>query len=205
MIKAVIFDLGGVILNMKPFLAKRLEAAFKPKNKKEFWRFINLGAIPLCRGETTELEFWKKVCKKYGKSHPDEFLKSLWTKDFEKLTFYDREMVSLIKNLRKKYKTGLISNIIKSHSRIIKKNGILKKFDAAILSIDVKMTKDQKDIFFLAAEKLKVKPIECIFIDDIIEYVNSAESAGMNGIHFKSPKLLKKELRKFKVTGNKPA
>ncbi|HLG24822.1 MAG TPA: HAD family phosphatase [Candidatus Nanoarchaeia archaeon] len=199
MIKAIIFDLGGVILDMRPLLAKKFNVIFKPKSEKELWHFINLGAIPLCRGEMTEIEFWKKVCRKFKKKYPDVFLKDLWTKDFEKLTFFDREMVLLIKQLKRKYKIGLISNIIKSHSRIIKKSGILKNFDVSVLSIDVRMTKDQKEIFLLAANKLKVKPKECVFIDDIPEYVKTAESAGMKGIHFKGASLLKKELKNLKI------
>ena len=59
------------------------------------------------------------------------------------------------------------------------------------------MAKDDKRIFLMAAKKLKVKPKECIFIDDVKDFVNVAKSTCMKGIQFKNIGQLKSELNEI--------
>ena len=47
------------------------------------------------------------------------------------------------------------------------------------------MAKPDPAIYRLAAERLGVKPEECVFVDDLLENVEAAESIGMKGIVFK--------------------
>ena len=195
MIKAIIFDGGGVIVNQE-LLMKKFIKIFKPKNKKKFLHDINIKAIPLCKGKISENEFWIKIADIYGIS-PEKIPKNLWTRDFGKLTKIDRKMVQLIQNLRRSYKIGFVSNTIKPHERINRKRGLFKLFDVIVLSHKIRMTKDDKRIFLITAKKLQVNPKECIFIDDVKDFVNVSKSIGMKGIKFKNIGKLKYGLGKI--------
>lgn len=102
-----------------------------------------------------------------------------------------------MKILKPKYKLALLSNSLQSHTRINKKRGLFKNFDLAMLSHEVELTKDTKDVFLLTAKKLNAKPKDCIFIDDVEEFVKVAESAGLKGILFKNPEQLESDLEKI--------
>ena len=198
MIKAIIFDVGGVILDFKPLILPVVKI-FHPEDETKFWEDLNLRFIPLCRGEGTLLQFWKDLAKEYEKEIPENTLKKLWRSEFETNLIINKDIIKIIMSLKGKYKLGIISNTIKEHADIFMKNDYFELFDTVILSHEVKMTKDAKDIFFLAIKKLRVKPEECAFIDDIKKFVETSKSVGMNAILFKNPEQLKLELRKLDI------
>ena len=193
MIKAIIFDLGGVVLDMKPLLDKAVHI-FQPSDEDEFWKEINLEAIPLCKGDITIFEFWKRMAKRHKKKISEDILRDLWIKDYRELISINKKVQRIVESLKESYKIGMISNIISEHASINKKLGVFDMYDVVMLSNEVKLTKDKKEIFLLTAEKLKVLPQECIFVDDIEKFVNVANSVGMKAILYKSPSQLQKEL-----------
>ena len=192
MIKAIIFDGGGVIVNHKPLMGKFIKI-FKPKNKEKFLHDLNIQVIPLCKGKISEKEFWTRTANSYGIG-PNKIPKNLWTKDYGKLNKINQNVLGIIRNLRKNYRLGFISNTIKPHEQINRKRGLFGFFDVVLLSHKLGLTKDDKKIFLIAAKRLKVKPYECVFIDDIKDFVDVAESTGMKGIHFQNAERLKFDL-----------
>jgi len=52
-------------------------------------------------------------------------------------------------------------------------------------------------IYEKAIKLSKAKPQECIYIDDIKEYVDVAQNIGINAIHYKSDNYLKNKLKKL--------
>ena len=72
-------------------------------------------------------------------------------------------------------------------------------FDVLLFSCEVKMTKDSHAIFLLALDKLKLKPEECIFVDDTKKFVEVARSLGINAIQFKNAEQLKSDLINFDI------
>ncbi|MBI2659589.1 HAD-IA family hydrolase [Candidatus Woesearchaeota archaeon] len=195
MIKAILFDSGGVIVDQRLWF-ERLNKIFRPKNKKKFWREINIEAIPLCKNLISEKVFWKRIAK-LNKKDIKKIPKNLWRLGYENLTKVKHDVLAIAQKLKKKYKIGIVSNSIAYHEKINKKRGTYNLFDAVILSHKVGLTKNNKKIFFLAAKKLKVKPKECIFIDDVKDFVDVAKSVGMAGIVFKNSKQLKSDFKKF--------
>ena len=144
----------------------------------------------------SETQFWKNVAERFGTDYK-KIHTNLLTKDFRESIRLNSKLLELISKLRKKYKIAVISNIIQQHSEINKDLGLYENFHQLVLSYEVKMTKDSKEIFALATRRLKVKPQECIFIDDIEKFVNVAKSYGMNVILFKDNRQLKKDLEKL--------
>ena len=195
MIKAILFDSGGVIVDQQLFF-ERLNKIFRPKDNKKFWHQINIEAIPLCKNLISEEVFWEKIAK-LNKKNQKKIPKNLWRQGYESSTKVKQDVLNIIKKLKKKYKLGLVSNSIAYHEKINKKRGIYDFFDVVVLSHKIGLTKDGKNIFIITAKKLKFKPTQCVFIDDVKNFVDVARSIGMKGIVFKNSKQLKSDLKKL--------
>ena len=121
MIKAIIFDLGGVIVDTT-LLVDRIASVFDVYDKKKFWQDMNHEMIPLCRGDINEKQFWKNMSQNYKMDHK-KIPANLLRKDFRKLIRLNKELLQLIDKLKEKYKVAVISNIIEYHSKINKSMG----------------------------------------------------------------------------------
>ena len=77
-------------------------------------------------------------------------------------------------------RTGLLSNSWGSEN--YPHHRFEELFDALVISGDVGIRKPDPAIFALAAERLKVQPADCVFIDDLDRNIEAAEEAGMVGI-----------------------
>lgn len=193
MIKAIIFDYGGVIGNdPSDCIFKAVSKKFKidlKKIKKEFGRFV----FELEKNQIAEEKFWKKLAQNLC-IVDNKKLKKIWLSEFRKYAKINRSILPLIKSLRKHYKLCLLSNrAIFYHKSSIAK--LLKgTFYIMISSCNVKMRKPERQIYFYAAKKLKVKPEECLMIDDNEFYTMRSKNMGIEAIHFRSVRKLKKEL-----------
>jgi putative hydrolase of the HAD superfamily len=93
----------------------------------------------------------------------------------------------LIRDLKKAYKVGLLSNTNKCHyERYFKSVEIFPLFDSVTLSFQVKEMKPGERIYRDALGKLGLRPQECVFIDDIEAYAEGARRIGLQGIRYVS-------------------
>ncbi len=76
---------------------------------------------------------------------------------------------------------------------------MLKLFDSFILSYEVGKTKPDSTLFEEAIKKAATLPDECVYIDDVPEFVETASKLGINGIHFRTVRKLKKELSDLNI------
>jgi len=88
---------------------------------------------------------------------------------------------------------GLICNVGRTPGFILRKflenEGIGRFFDAMIFSDEVRIRKPHPRIFYIAAERLGVKPSEIVHIgDNLRSDVWGAKNAGFKAIHFSSRK-----------------
>lgn len=197
MMKAVIFDLGGVIVDINPFVDEVL-TIFQPVNEDEFWEEVNIEAASLCKGKVSLLQFWRNVAQKCEKGIPDNILKDLWVIDPESPPSLNEGIPEIIMSLKRNYKLAILSNTMREHK--IDKKVIFELFDVIILSYEVGLTKDDKAVFLLVADKLGVTPQECVFIDDIHQFVEVAQSVGMKGILYENVEQLQSDLRRLRIT-----
>lgn len=73
-------------------------------------------------------------------------------------------------------------NRIEPTKVILERAGILKYFTAIVTNKDVKNSKPAPDIFLKAAEKLELRPEECIVFEDAVNGVQGAKSGHMRCI-----------------------
>lgn len=197
MIRAFIFDLGGVLFkNPTEDFLKFFSSALDVEKKSLKDAYLRL-KIPFQKGLIDEKTFWKKIYK-YLNISPTKIQNSLWEKAASKVLKEKTSMLKLVKNLKKLgYKVALLSNIEKPTTKYLIKKGYNKLFDEIIFSCDVKSVKPQKKIFKTALKKLKVSAKETVFIDDIPEFVEAAKTLGINGIVYRNYVKLLKDLKEF--------
>ncbi len=82
--------------------------------------------------------------------------------------------------------------------QINRRRGVFDHFDDVLNSCEVGLAKDAK-MLWLAIQRNQLQAEECVFVDDIQEFVDLAESLGIRGILFKSVEQLKEELAKLGV------
>ncbi len=111
------------------------------------------------------------------------------------------DTISLLRKLGKTHTIALLSNTDRLHyGRWSKLLGAdLKLFKELVLSFRVHAAKPNKEIFLAAVKALKVKPEQCIYIDDIKDYAKAASRLGMKGIHFTSAMQLQRDLNKLGI------
>jgi len=74
----------------------------------------------------------------------------------------------------------LLSNTSISHYRYVKKNyDVLQRFDDVVVSFEVGAIKPEDAIYRAALEKIQCEPQECLYTDDIPEYVKQGRRHGL--------------------------
>ena len=95
----------------------------------------------------------------------------------------EEEMLGAVKRARDNgIRTGLISNSWGGSGIHYDGTPLHELFDAVVISGDVGMHKPQPEIFRLGAERIRVPPAECVFVDDLRENCAGAEDVGMTAI-----------------------
>jgi epoxide hydrolase-like predicted phosphatase len=107
----------------------------------------------------------------------------------------NQQLLNYTQTLRPAYKIGMLSNIgIGAMDGFFTPPERKELFDAVVLSGEESLTKPHPHIFELAAERLGLRPDECVMIDDIEENCNGADAAGMKTILYQSNAQVKTEL-----------
>ena len=95
------------------------------------------------------------------------------------------ENIEAVRGLRPAYQTGVIANTRRVSLRfLLEHHQISDLFDVQLDSAEVGIEKPDLAIYRLAADRLGRRPAECLFVDDKVENVAGAESAGMLGLQY---------------------
>ena len=184
MIRAIILDVGGVILHEKDH-TKRFEwEARLGLPQGELTRVV-LGSEPAARaasGQVSEREVWQAVGIRLGLADAQvlELQRDFWASEQP-----DPELVQFLQGLRPRYKIGILSNAW-SDARAF--HNARFKFDtwvdAAVYSAEVKLLKPDPRVYQLALAQLKLPAAACVFVDDKLANVQAAQALGMLGVWY---------------------
>lgn len=192
-IKAVFFDLGGVIVRTE-YQAPRQRLAERLGMEYEDLVGIVFDSESARRatvGEVTAAEHWAMVMKRLKR--PASEMQTI-RNEFFAGDIVDLELLGFIRSLRGDYKTGLISNAWDDLRGSIVRERFDDAFDKMIISAEVGAAKPSARIYRVALEQLEVSPNEAVFVDDFLENVEACEEVGMKGIHFKDPESALRQL-----------
>lgn len=188
MIKAVIFDMDGVIIDSEPDHIRFEQQLFKSLGFNVSLEYHNKFV------GTTSYYMWNDLKNKYSlKNTVEELVKNDRDKYYNYLCSLEKlepikGVRELIKFLHDRgYKLAVASssplNVIE---RVVKLLALDEYFDYLVTGDFVKRSKPAPDVFLYAAEKLGVKPNQCIVIEDSSNGVSAAKEAGMLCIGYKN-------------------
>ena len=191
MIKGVIFDMDGVIIDSEPmhykvFMQYSKEALGLEIASEEYNTFIgstNTHIFTFLKDKYNLKQEISDMVKKYDKKI-EEFLLS----SNETIAPIDGVDVLVSQLYKEKLKLAVASSSAKSRIDIvIDMFGMDKYFSAKISGQQVKQSKPAPDIFLLAAKTLGLAPEECVIIEDSKNGVAAAKAAGMKCIGYNNP------------------
>lgn len=176
---SVIFDMDGTLLDTQAVCIPAWERAGEEQGYKNMGR-----CIPDVCG--TNIIGWSEYLRKnFPLIDVDKFNADMRRFTIEMLEVrYKPGAEELLKYLKSKgVKMALASG--SSHNSInhhLKEVGATEFFDVIVGGVDVENGKPAPDIFLFAAQKLGVKPENCIVIEDSSNGVKAAVAAGMKCI-----------------------
>lgn len=183
-IKAVIWDMGGVILRT---VGKQSREALSVKYNISLDTLYDLifnseSADKATLGLIDEQIHWQTIASTLGVADGgiDEFREKFWEGDL-----IDTQLVEFIKNLNSVVKTGLLSNAWSgARDYFCQRVDCDQVFQYSIFSYEVGLKKPDKRIYEKILSLMKVEAAEAIFVDDFLENIECANELGIHGIQF---------------------
>jgi len=185
-VKLIIFDNFGVICHeAAPFwFPKYFSAEDSVRIKNDI---VTKGDL----GEISAEEMYKTISDMIDNAETPQQIEDSW---FE-LAQRNPEMIELIRETRKKYKTALLSNAVEGLlERIYTERELDELFDFRAISYIEHIAKPDEKFYRLLLDRANVKPEEAVFIDDNPANIRAAQALGIKGIVFTDCEGLKKEL-----------
>ncbi|MHA1933188.1 MAG: HAD family hydrolase [Promethearchaeota archaeon] len=202
-IKCIIFDLGGVIVDLDFSSFYNSIITQSPLNKPqtpimlEFFRQSDI----YHQGLMSDKEFYQLACDLLQVCEVDQ--KSFFTGFNSIISGYNSKIVEILKRIKETTNLTLVclSNVNSSHWKFLlnKKWDFFDYFDEFILSHEVHMTKPEEKIFKYTIKKLGYLPEEIVFIDDGLNNIRSARNLGIIGIKFTNEEDLIEELKNLQI------
>ena len=181
-LRAVIFDFGGVLWDMRWDVARELDRAHGLPKSSVFetlygcpaWSDIECGVgdpAAWTEGAHRELE------RRAGRALPR--LHEHWR---GAQTVIDANL-AVVRALRPPYRCSILSNAdLSLRDRLQGELALHPYFDDIVVSAEVGMAKPRPEIFRLAADRLGLPPAACVFVDDWAKNVDAARAVGMQAV-----------------------
>ena len=181
MIKAVIFDIDGVLMdsfpaNLKFFQDLMVKNGYTPPTAEEYkliFYYDMLSAIKALINSNNETE-----------------VKKIWEMGRNREVLYDislattpANMPETVKELSQIYKLGLVTSRVRETTFADLTLAKLREYFGVVISYqDTTNHKPHPEPLLLAASKLEVKPAKCVYIGDVENDIICARAAGMKVI-----------------------
>jgi putative hydrolase of the HAD superfamily len=185
--KNIIFDLGGVLLNIDYKLATK---AFSDLGLTDFDKLFSKAHQTKLfdlyeKGQISSETFRNHVKSCFNIPIDDSTINNAWN---TMLLDFPPERLLLLQQLKTKHRIFLLSNTNEIHIQYI--NNYFQEtfgipdlsgyFEKVYLSYEVGMRKPDAEIFELVLSENKLDPNETLFIDDSIQHIEGAKKLGIH-------------------------
>ncbi len=189
-IKNIIFDLGGVIINLDNQLTENAFLALGARPLKEYFGHGHAASFfkDYEVGGISDQQFVDNIKSLTGITASDEDIIRAWN---ALLLDFPPERIRLLKDLRKSYRIFLFSNTNALHLAHLQQiyrdtfpgdeYGLDGHFERAYYSHTLKMRKPDIGSFQYILKENQLRGEETLFVDDALINVEGAEKAGLKG------------------------
>ena len=188
-VKTIIFDLGGVLLDIDFKLSEKAFADLGVTNFSDF--FNQFHSNDLFRRLETGMDdnlFYDDLRTATGLSLSDDQIRDAWN---ALLLDFRPESIAVLPQLRKRYKLYLLSNTNEIHLQEFQRRYEVWRpgqvfdelFDVAYYSHRIGHRKPNASAFEYVLQKHELTPAETVFIDDSINNIEAAQQLGLQTIH----------------------
>ncbi|MGB3757511.1 MAG: HAD family phosphatase [Rivularia sp. (in: cyanobacteria)] len=192
MIKAVIFDFNGAIINDEPIHQQLIEEILLEENlvlKRGEYRKICLGHtdraclrdLLASRGRVASEEYLTKLQQKKAQSYVEQI------ESLEKLPLYPGLNDFIFKTRSSNLKLAIVSGAIRQEIELVlQRTELTEYFKIIVAADDITTNKPKSEGYLIALERLNQKypelnlqANECLAIEDTLAGVQAAKAAGM--------------------------
>lgn len=196
-IKNIIFDLGGVILNINYQLTEQAFIDLGVTDFRELYSQFHASRLfdDLETGRVSPEDFLAAMHQHVPHPVTDEQLLHAWN---AMLLDFPLQRLQLLQQLRQHYGVYLLSNTNAIHLQAL--NRILEEtrgisslgafFDKAYYSHLIGFRKPEREAYELILQENGLKAEETVFIDDTLPNIRGAEAVGLQTIHLEAPKTM---------------
>lgn len=201
MLKAVIFDMDGVIIDSEPLHYQAYHAMFD-----EVGISVSARLYESLTGKST-INVCKQLKDLFGLAQSPEELATIKRKHYDVIFENDKnfDLITGVRELIQNYHAHGLTLVLGSSATMPSIERIFRRFDlnqyfiAKLSGADLKASKPHPEIFINAAEATGFTPQECIVIEDATNGIEAAKGAGIycvgfNSIHSKNQDYSKADL-----------
>ncbi|WP_250436556.1 HAD family hydrolase [Hanstruepera flava] len=188
MLKAVIFDMDGVIVDTEPLHHKAYFNMFEnvkiDVSEELYQSFTGQSTMNIC----------KYLCHHFNLNKLPEELVQIKRKAFTHLFFNDPDLqlIDGVRDLIEDYYNNNLTLILASSASMFTIDNVFSRFElnpffkAKLSGADLKASKPHPEIFINATEASGYKKENCIVIEDSTNGIKAAHSAGIYCVGYKS-------------------
>ncbi|MCG8340309.1 MAG: HAD family phosphatase [Cytophagales bacterium] len=191
--KNIIFDLGGVIVNIAPQRSLRAFSMLSGFTEEELYNSVTSSEIVkhFEKGWLHVDAFRNSLRQIFQQNIPNKKLDAAWNQVIGDIP---PARLTLLKNLCKQYKLFLLSNTNPIHLRKIQEvlyttagiKALQHFFTKTYYSFQTGYVKPEIDAFKSILHENHLLPEETLFVDDTIENIEAASSLKMNVLHVRT-------------------
>lgn len=196
-IKNIIFDLGGVILNINYQRTYEAFTALGVQNFNELYNQFKGSSLfnDLETGHITPEAFLSEMKKHVPEQVTPEQITDAWN---AMLLDFPLQRLQLLQQLRQYYGLYLLSNTnaihLETFNRILQESrgipSLAVFFDKAYYSHLMGCRKPDRESYLMVLEENGLKAEETLFIDDTLPNIEGAKAVGLQTIHLQTPKTI---------------
>jgi glucose-1-phosphatase len=187
MIRAIVLDIGGVLLRTEdPSHRKELEERYDlPPGGADTLVFSSKAAQDSTIGLVNREAIWQNVSKKLSLSSEalENFKAAFWQGDQ-----IDQDLITFLQACRPKYSTALLSNAWENTRQTLADTYNIcegQTVDHILISSELGVAKPDKQIYHILKVKIGCGYSEILFVDDFIENIAAANALNIDTIHYK--------------------